>query len=114
MQTSTGRKHNPSNLRCDILAPAVDAANVKLADAGIAPIGHLDFHARCDGRSRVSAAHAAMTFATRPRPQRERLTQRGGEVNLADASACLGRSDVEGPRPKVGISPAQLERLADP
>jgi integrase len=44
VQTSTGRKHNPSNLRRDVLAPAVEAANVKLAEAGIAPIGHLTFH----------------------------------------------------------------------
>ena len=27
-----------------MLAPAVEAANVKLAEAGIAPIGHLTFH----------------------------------------------------------------------
>lgn len=42
--TSTGHKHNPSNLRRDVLAPAVEAANVKLAKAGISPIGHLTFH----------------------------------------------------------------------
>jgi integrase len=44
VQTSTGRNHNPSNLRRDVLAPAVEAANVKLVEAGIAPIGRLTFH----------------------------------------------------------------------
>jgi hypothetical protein len=36
--TSTENKHNPSNLRRDVLAPAVKAANVKLEEFGIAPI----------------------------------------------------------------------------
>jgi integrase len=44
VQASTGRKHNPSNLRRDVLAKTVTAANVKLEEAGIAPIGHLTFH----------------------------------------------------------------------
>ena len=39
-----GRKHNPSNLRRDVLARAVEAANVKLAEAGIAPLGSITFH----------------------------------------------------------------------
>jgi integrase len=42
--TSTGRKHNPSNLRRDVLAKTVEAANVRLEAAGIAPIGPLTFH----------------------------------------------------------------------
>ena len=42
--TSTGRKHNPSNLRRDVLAPAVVAANVTLNRAGIAPIEGVTFH----------------------------------------------------------------------
>jgi integrase len=42
--TSTGRKHNPSNLRRDVLSPAVSAANGKLEKDGIAPIGHVTFH----------------------------------------------------------------------
>jgi integrase len=42
--TSTGRKHNPSNLRRDVLAKTVTAANVKLAELGIAPIDKLTFH----------------------------------------------------------------------
>jgi integrase len=42
--TSTGRRHNPSNLRRDVLAPAVKAANETLAKAGISPIGHVTFH----------------------------------------------------------------------
>lgn len=42
--TSTGRKHNPSNLRRDVLRPAVAAANVKLDEAGIGAIGSITFH----------------------------------------------------------------------
>jgi integrase len=42
--TSTGGKHNPSNLRRDVLAPAVTTANEKLEKSGIAPIGRLTFH----------------------------------------------------------------------
>jgi integrase len=42
--TSTGRKHNPSNLRRDVLASAIGAANVTLAQAGIAPIEGITFH----------------------------------------------------------------------
>jgi integrase len=42
--TSTGGKHNPSNLRRDVLAKAVTGANEKLETAGIAPIGRLTFH----------------------------------------------------------------------
>src|SRR5262249_9274912 len=44
IHTSTGRKHNPSNLRRDVLSKAVEAANVKLDELGIAPIGRLTFH----------------------------------------------------------------------
>jgi integrase len=44
IHTSTGRKHNPSNLRRDVLSKAVKAANVKLEQLGIAPIGTLTFH----------------------------------------------------------------------
>jgi integrase len=43
--TSTGRRHNPSNLRRDVLFPAVEAANGKLVELGIAPIGRIGFHA---------------------------------------------------------------------
>jgi integrase len=42
--TSTGRKHNPSNLRRDVLAPAQTAANSALGELGIAPIDKLTFH----------------------------------------------------------------------
>jgi hypothetical protein len=44
IHTSTGRKQNPSNLRRDVLSKAVEAANVKLDQLGIAPIGRLTFH----------------------------------------------------------------------
>ena len=42
--TSTGRRHNPSNLRRDVLTNTVAAANEQLEPAGIAPIGALTFH----------------------------------------------------------------------
>ena len=42
--TSSGRKHNPSNLRRDVLSKTVAAANVKLEAAGIATIDALTFH----------------------------------------------------------------------
>jgi Phage integrase family len=42
--TSTGKKHNPSNLRRDALRPAVAGANEQLAKDGIAAIGELGFH----------------------------------------------------------------------
>ena len=42
--TSTGRKHNPSNLRRDVLSDAVAAANGRLEELAIAPIGGITFH----------------------------------------------------------------------
>jgi integrase len=42
--TSTGGRQNPSNLRRDVLKPAVEAANVTLEELGIAPIGAIGFH----------------------------------------------------------------------
>jgi integrase len=44
IHTATGRKHHPSNLRRDVLAPAVEKANAKLGRDGIAPIGRVTFH----------------------------------------------------------------------
>jgi integrase len=42
---STTAKHNPSNLRRDVLRPAIETANAKLATDGIAPIAEsLGFH----------------------------------------------------------------------
>ncbi len=41
----TGSKHNPSNLRRDILAPAVAEANDTLAELGIATLERVTFHA---------------------------------------------------------------------
>jgi integrase len=42
--TKTGKKHNPSNLRRDVLSKAVAKANEELAKDGIAPIGPITFH----------------------------------------------------------------------
>jgi hypothetical protein len=62
--TSTGRKHNPSNLRRDVLHPAIDAANVMLAKDGIAPIaGGVAFHVYVVAR-RACARCAVTTCAT--------------------------------------------------
>jgi integrase len=45
LPTSTGRKHNPSNLRRDVLRPAVETANERLGKDGIATISEqLGFH----------------------------------------------------------------------
>jgi integrase len=44
LTTSTGRKHNPSNLRRDVLTPAVEAASLELAKGGIAAIEPVTFH----------------------------------------------------------------------
>jgi len=44
LATSTGRQHNPSNLRRDVLARTVATANVRLEELGIAPIDALTFH----------------------------------------------------------------------
>jgi integrase len=44
IQTSTGRRHNASNLRRDVLFPAVATANENLAETGIVPIGEITFH----------------------------------------------------------------------
>jgi integrase len=44
VHTQTGREHNPSNLRRDVLEKTVDKANETLAKAGIGPIGHMTFH----------------------------------------------------------------------
>jgi integrase len=44
LTTSTGRKQNPSNLRRDVLTPAIEEANVDLEKAGIALIGAITFH----------------------------------------------------------------------
>lgn len=42
--TASGRRFWPSNLRRDVLFPAIARANVTLTALGIAPIGHLTFH----------------------------------------------------------------------
>ena len=44
LPSSTGSKSSPSNLRRDVLGPAVEAANVELEKAGIAAIGPITFH----------------------------------------------------------------------
>jgi integrase len=44
VHTSIARRHNPSNLRRDVLTPAVKTANAKLDELGIAPIGRITFH----------------------------------------------------------------------
>jgi integrase len=44
LSTSTGRKHNPSNLRRDVLARAMERANVELAKDGLPQIEKATFH----------------------------------------------------------------------
>jgi len=44
LTTSTGGKHSDSNLRRDVLKPAVEAANIELAKDGIAELDGITFH----------------------------------------------------------------------
>ena len=44
LPTSNGTKHNESNLRRDVLTPAIARANAELGKDGIAPIGAITFH----------------------------------------------------------------------
>jgi integrase len=44
IHTSTGRRSYPSNLRRDVLRPAVAKANAVLEKIGITPIGPITFH----------------------------------------------------------------------
>jgi len=44
IHTASGRKHHPSKLRRDVLAPAVEKACASLARDGIAPIARVTFH----------------------------------------------------------------------
>jgi hypothetical protein len=77
IHTSTGAKHNPSNLRRDVLTPTLKAANEKLAELGIATVQHITFHSRRDRGSNPFVrrihessthsvvAHTHMTFCRR-------------------------------------------------
>jgi integrase len=42
--TSSGKRQNPSNLRRDVLMPAIATANTELEEVGIAPMGRSTFH----------------------------------------------------------------------
>ena len=44
LPTPTGRQSNPSNLRRDVLRPAIKKANDELIKDGIAPIDAITFH----------------------------------------------------------------------
>ena len=44
LPTPTGRQSNPSNLRRDVLRPAIKRANEELVKDGIAPIDAITFH----------------------------------------------------------------------
>lgn len=57
VHTATGGKHNPSNLRRDVLSAAVAAANETLEAEGIAPIGRIGFHSL---RRTYASLHAAL------------------------------------------------------
>ena len=62
VHTSSGRRHNPSNLRRDVLVPAVEAANTTLEQAGISRSDTSRF-TRCAARTRASGVPVAMTCA---------------------------------------------------
>jgi integrase len=44
LPTSTGRRHSESNLRRDVLTPAIAKANGELEKDGISPVGGITFH----------------------------------------------------------------------
>jgi integrase len=97
LSTSTGRKHNPSNLRRDVLRPAVTAANEKLAKDGLAPIGKLGFH-------RLRRTWASMRCVCGDDP-RYTATQGGWEdarfVLRVYAQAAKRRERLSGPHLKA-------------
>ena len=76
--TSSGRRHNPSNLRSDVLAPAVKAANVELAKDGIASIGPITFHSmrRSYASLRVASGDSSLYVADQLGHEDSRFTER--------------------------------------
>jgi hypothetical protein len=114
LATSTGRKLNPSNLRRDVLARAVKAADGKLATDGIAAIGPIGFHSlrrtyaslrcACDDVAYTSSqighedARFTLRVYTQATKRRDRLS--GPHLRAYDralAWAQMGTNDVPEP-----------------
>jgi integrase len=114
LPTSTGRKHNPSNLRRDVLRPAIATANEKLAKDGIAAIGLVSFHGlRCLAplrRRAIVVAYTAaqlghtdrFTLSTYAQATKRREGLSGPHLRAYDRAierALMGTSDVVAPAP---------------
>lgn len=111
IHTSTGGKHNPSNLRRDVLTTAVKEANKKFDGLGITPIGPVTFHSLrrtyvslrcvCDDDIRYTAdqlAHEDPRFTLRVYAQaskrRDRMAKPQRDAfDKAIEWAALGSSD---------------------
>ena len=92
IHTSTGGKHNPSNLRRDVLAPAVAAANGTLDEAGIAPLGPITFHSL----RRTYASFVAPAETTSATPPTSSATKTQGSrcgCTRRQPSAATGSQD---------------------
>jgi integrase len=76
--TATGRNHNASNLRRDVLNTAVTKANVKLDKLGIAPIEHCTFHSlrRTFASHRCAVGDTSLEVADQIGHQDARFTER--------------------------------------
>jgi integrase len=90
--TATGKKQNPSNLRRDVLTKAVEAANAKLEEAGIA------LHGRPVG-PRGRTVHDALLRASgeAARPDGEGAAgsvRRGGRLGLNGRRSCQFRQRI--------------------
>jgi integrase len=117
LTTSTGRKHSPSNLRRDVLRPAIEAANETLGKDGIGAIEPIGFHGlrrtyaslRCavgDDVAYTSAqlGHTDARFTLRTYAQATRRRERlsGPHLKAYDRAiewARMGTSDVLAPVP---------------
>ncbi len=78
ISTATGKKHNPSNLRRDVLDSAVSKANVKLTELSIAPIEHCTFHSlrRTFASLRCAVGDSSLEVADQIGHQDARFTER--------------------------------------
>jgi integrase len=111
LPTPTGRQSNPSNLRRDVLRPAIKKANAELAKDGIAPIDAITFHSlrrtyaslRCACRddlaytsSQLGHEDARFTLKVYTQATKRRETLAGAHLRAYDRAlhwAQMGTSD---------------------
>jgi integrase len=126
LTTSTGAKQNASNLRRDVLKPAIEAANETLVKAGIAPIDAQGFHGlrrtfaslRCacgDDIRYVSSmlGHEDGRFTLRVYAQATRRRERlsGPHLKAYDRAIEWARMGTNGDLERV---PAMMEEIGNP